>query len=105
MLFRGALHRKRLSPFWACDIRYRKRPPMVQNMHAVRKTGSCVRDAFSEAFGVKNRLLWYGRDIRCKKQAPEVRDFCDQISKEKAIFVAGNFDPKDVSTRDNFFDK
>lgn len=64
-----------------------------------------VRDAFSEAFGVKNRLLWYGRDIRCAKQAPEVRDFCDQISKGKALFVASNSDPKDVSTRDNFFDK
>ncbi len=24
-----------------------------------------VRDASSETFGVKNRLLWYGRDIRC----------------------------------------
>ena len=33
-----------------------------------------VRDASSEAFGVKNRLLRYGRDIRCKKQAPVVRD-------------------------------
>ena len=32
-----------------------------------------VRDAFSEAFGVKNRLLRYGRDIRCQKQAPVVR--------------------------------
>ena len=28
-----------------------------------------VRDASSEAFGVKNRLLRYGRDIRFKKQA------------------------------------
>ena len=27
-----------------------------------------VRDASSEAFGVKNRLLRYGRDIRCTKQ-------------------------------------
>ena len=27
-----------------------------------------VRDAFSEAFGVKNRLLRYGRDIRCAEQ-------------------------------------
>ena len=33
-----------------------------------------VRDAFSEAFGVKNRLLRYGRDIRYQKQAPVVRD-------------------------------
>ena len=47
----------------------------------------------------------YGMDIRCAKQAPGVRDFCDQISKEKALFVASNSDPKDVSTRDNFFDK
>ena len=29
-----------------------------------------VRDAFSEAFGVKNRLLRYGKDIRCQKQPP-----------------------------------
>ena len=33
-----------------------------------------VRDAFSEAFGVKNRLLRYGRDIRCAEQASVVRD-------------------------------
>ena len=33
-----------------------------------------VRDAFSVAFGVKNRLLRYGRDIRCQKQPPLVRD-------------------------------
>ena len=32
-----------------------------------------VRDAFSEAFGVKNRLLGYGTDIRCAEQAPPVR--------------------------------
>ena len=33
-----------------------------------------VRDAFSEAFGVKNRLLRYGTDIRCQKQPSLVRD-------------------------------
>ena len=33
-----------------------------------------VRDASSEAFGVKNRLLRYGRDIRCQKQPSLVRD-------------------------------
>ena len=27
-----------------------------------------VRDAFSEAFGVKNRRFRYGRDIRCAEQ-------------------------------------
>ena len=33
-----------------------------------------VRDAFSGSLGVKNRRFRYGRDIRCKKQAPMVRD-------------------------------
>lgn len=33
-----------------------------------------------------------------------LRDFCDQISKEKALFVASNSDPKDVSLKENFFD-
>ena len=33
-----------------------------------------VRDVFSEAFGVKNRRFWYGRDIQCAKQASVVRD-------------------------------
>ncbi len=42
-------------------------------MRAVLKTGSCVRGAFSEAFGVKNRLFRYGRDIRCQKQPSLVR--------------------------------
>ncbi len=33
-----------------------------------------------------------------------LRDFCDQISKEKALFVASNSDPKDVNPQENFFD-
>ena len=33
-----------------------------------------VRDAFSEAFGVKNRRFRYGRNIRCSEQPPVVRD-------------------------------
>lgn len=33
-----------------------------------------------------------------------LRDFCDQISKEKALFVASNSDPKDVNPSENFFD-
>ena len=33
------------------DVRCQNRPPMV-------------RDAFSKALRAKNRLLWYGRDIR-----------------------------------------
>ncbi len=38
-----------------------------------KKQASVVRDAFSEAFGVKNRLLRYGRDIRYRKPPPMVR--------------------------------
>ena len=33
-----------------------------------------VRDAFSEALGAKNRLLRYGTDIRYRKRPPMVRD-------------------------------
>ena len=35
-----------------------------------------VRDAHSEAFGVKNRLFRYGRNIRYQKRPPTVRDAC-----------------------------
>ena len=33
-----------------------------------------------------------------------LRDFCDQISKERALFVASNSDPKDVNPKEDFFD-
>lgn len=33
-----------------------------------------------------------------------LRDFCEQISRDKALFVASNSDPKDVNPSDNFFD-
>ena len=33
-----------------------------------------------------------------------LRDFCYQISKEKALFVASNSDPRDVNPKENFFD-
>ena len=46
---------------YGIDTRCAKQPPVV-------------RDAFSEALGVKNRLLRYGRDNRCQKQASVVRD-------------------------------
>ena len=39
-----------------------------------------VRDASSEAFGVKNRLLWYGRDIRYQKRPPTVRNCASVIA-------------------------
>ena len=70
---------------------------MVRNMRAVLKKASwgtrrvfgaknrllCVRDAFSEAFGVKNRLLRYGRDIRYRKRPPLVRG----ASSERRTFL------------------
>ena len=33
-----------------------------------------------------------------------LRDFCDQISRDKALFVASNSDPKYVNPSENFFD-
>lgn len=63
LLFSGSLGnsvQQCSSPFCRGGIRYRKRPP-------------AVREAFSEAFGVKNRLLRYGTDIRCAEHAPMVR--------------------------------
>ena len=41
-----------------------------------KKQAPGVRDAFSEAFGVKNRLLRYGRDIRYRKPPSLVRAMC-----------------------------
>ena len=33
-----------------------------------------------------------------------LRDFCEQISKHKSLFVASNSDPQNVNNEDNFFD-
>ena len=33
-----------------------------------------------------------------------LRDFCDQISKEKALFIASNSDPKDINPTEDFFE-
>lgn len=33
-----------------------------------------------------------------------LRDFCNQISRDKALFVASNSDPKDVDPKEDFFD-
>ncbi len=38
-----------------------------------------VRDAFSEAFGVKNRLFWYGRDIRYRKRPSGVPNASSKV--------------------------
>ena len=55
-------------------IRYRRGPPTVRNMRAVlKKQAPGVRDAFFEAFGVKNRLLRYRMDLRYRKRPSLVR--------------------------------
>ena len=65
------------------DIRCQKQPSVVRDASSkARRTADStargqppgVRDAFSEALGAKNRLLRYGRDIRCQKQPSVVRD-------------------------------
>lgn len=33
-----------------------------------------------------------------------LRDFCNQISKAKALFIASNSDPKEVNSKEDFFD-
>ena len=48
---------------------------LVYGMDARYRRGAPgVRDAFSEAFGVKNRRFRYGMDIRYQKPPPTVRD-------------------------------
>ena len=46
----------------------------TEEIFGARKQPPGVRDAFSEAFGVKNRLLRYGTDIRYRKRPPTVRN-------------------------------
>ena len=46
----------------------------------------------------------YSKEGFDDKEQLRLRDFCDQISKEKALFVASNSDPKDVNPKENFFD-
>ena len=57
-----------------CGIRYRRGPSTVGIRIRCSKRLPGVRDAFSEAFGVKNRLLRYGRDIRYRKPPSQVRN-------------------------------
>lgn len=38
------------------------------------------------------------------KEQIRLRDFCDRISQEKALFVASNSDPKEVNPNEDFFD-
>lgn len=46
----------------------------------------------------------YSKDGFDDKEQIRLRDFCDQISKKNALFVASNSDPKDVNPKANFFD-
>ncbi len=62
------------KPAYVSGIRYRRGPLWYGICVPCSKRLPGVRDASSEAFGVKNRLLRYGRDIRCQKQPSLVRD-------------------------------
>ena len=44
-----------------------------------QKRPPTVRDAFSEAFGVKNRRCWYGRDIRYRKRPSGVPNASSKV--------------------------
>ncbi len=46
----------------------------------------------------------YAKDGFDDSEQLRLRDFCDQISKDKALFIASNSDPKDVNPKENFFD-
>ena len=46
----------------------------------------------------------YSKEGFDDKEQLRLRDFCNQISKEQALFVASNSDPKDVNPKENFFD-
>lgn len=46
----------------------------------------------------------YSKDGFDDDEQIRLRDFCDLISKEKALFVASNSDPKNVNPKENFFD-
>lgn len=46
----------------------------------------------------------YAKDGFNDAEQIRLRDFCDRISKDKALFVASNSDPKDVNPTENFFD-
>ena len=53
-----------------------------------KKQAPGVRDAFSEAFGVKNRLLRYGMNIRYRNPPFLVRAMCANIRKYPGIGTA-----------------
>ena len=46
----------------------------------------------------------YSKDGFDDREQLRLRDFCNDISKDKALFVASNSDPRDVNPQENFFD-
>lgn len=46
----------------------------------------------------------YAKDGFDDKEQIRLRDFCEQVSKDKALFVVSNSDPKNVNPKENFFD-
>ena len=46
----------------------------------------------------------YAKEGFDDREQIRLRDFCDQISKDEALFIASNSDPKDVNPQEEFFD-
>lgn len=46
----------------------------------------------------------YAKDGFGDAEQMRLRDFCEQISKRKSVFVASNSDPQNVDVEDHFFD-
>ena len=46
----------------------------------------------------------YAKEGFDDKEQLRLRDFCNQISKDKSLFVASNSDPKGVDPKEDFFD-
>lgn len=46
----------------------------------------------------------YAKEGFCDKEQRRLRDFCEQITRRKALFVASNSDPQGINADDLFFD-
>lgn len=47
----------------------------------------------------------YSKDGFDDTEQIRLRDFCDRISRDRALFVASNSDPREVNPQEDFFDK
>ncbi len=47
----------------------------------------------------------YAKDGFDDAEQTRLRDFCEQISTHKSLFVASNSDPQNIDNRDDFFDR